>query len=99
VRQPKHFTRLDVLGGVEDRRVGPADNLFRLVAVDPPRTLVPEQDLAVQALADDRVLGGRLQDATEEFERLLSVAHRRLQGLEINGLGQVGGEARRLTES
>ena len=48
---------LDVLVGVEDGGVRLADHLFGLVAVKAAGPLVPQQDLAVEVLADDGILG------------------------------------------
>ena len=63
-------TRLDVLRGVEDEGVGATHDLSRLVAVDPPRALVPRDDRPLKILGDDRVLGGRLEDGVEEGDLL-----------------------------
>jgi len=42
---------------MEQIGVGPADDLLGLIAIQPTRPFVPQQDRAVDALTDDRVLG------------------------------------------
>lgn len=58
------------------------DHFFRFVAVHAARTLVPEDDGAVQVIADDGVLGGSLQERRHEFDRVRGLAHvRRIEQL------------------
>ena len=78
---------LHVLGNVQHGRVRLADDFLGLVAVQAPRALVPQQDGAVERLADHRVLGRRLEDVADEVDRLLRVADDR--AVEELGLAQV----------
>ena len=64
----------DVFGGVQDVRRGLAEDFLGLVAVQPPGSLVPQEDRAVEAFADDGIVGGRLEDADDELQRVLGAA-------------------------
>ena len=59
----------------EWKRIGFADDFFRLIAVKPPRALIPEQDFSFEILADDRIFGGRLKDVGDEGHRFRGIAH------------------------
>jgi len=62
------FARLaerHVLRRVRDLGAGATDGLRRLVAVDPALILIPEDDRAVQFVANDRVLRGGLEVAVK----------------------------------
>ena len=66
---------LHVFDRMQDGRVGFANDLLRLVAVQPPRALVPQEDLAVEVFADQRILGGRFEDVGGEVHGLLDSAN------------------------
>jgi hypothetical protein len=38
-------------------------------------SLVPEQNLSIEILADDGILGGGFENVSDEFERLLGAAY------------------------
>jgi hypothetical protein len=43
---------------VQDARVLLPDDFSGLISVEETRSLVPQEDLAIEILADDRILGG-----------------------------------------
>ncbi|MND01295.1 hypothetical protein D3C83_202380 [compost metagenome] len=69
---------------MQDRGVDLAHDLVRLVAIHAPRALVPQQDPAVEILADDRVLGRGLEHVADEFDRLFG-------GADDGAVKQLGG--------
>jgi hypothetical protein len=69
--------RGDVFRRVQDLRLHLADDFVRLVAVHAPRAFVPEQNRAVEALADDRVFGRGLEHVGEEVHRIAGLTHDR----------------------
>src|SRR4029077_10074277 len=62
LRQPRGY----VLGCMQDRRVCLADNLFWLVPIQATGALVPELDVALEVLANDRGLGRGLENIADE---------------------------------
>lgn len=64
-----------VLGRVQDRRIGFADDLFGAVAVHPACAFILEQDLAVEILAYDRILGRGFEHVGHEVHGFLSLAN------------------------
>src|SRR5579884_1057044 len=97
-RKPMSAPRL--AGGAVGRnielgRVRLAHHLFRAVAIEPARALVPKQDLAVAILADDRVFGRGFEDVGEELERGAGRAHNaaveQLGGAQALGEGELAG--------
>jgi hypothetical protein len=56
--------------GMQDR-IGPADDLRGLVAVQPPSALVPRHDATFRVERDDRILGGGFEHVPEEHDCLL----------------------------
>ena len=70
----------DVLRRMEQRYVRLADDVARLVSVQAPGALVPEEDGPVEIEADDRVLGGRAEHAVDEVGGLVGRPERRAIG-------------------
>src|SRR5437868_5612810 len=68
------FPSLHVLGRVEARRVSLTDNFLRLVAVQTPCALVPQENGSIEALADDGILGRCFKNISDEIQRLLRAA-------------------------
>jgi hypothetical protein len=68
------FSGGHVFRGVQDRRVHLADDLFRLVAIEAARALVPQQNLSVEVFPDNGVLRRGLEDVAYEVKGLLFAA-------------------------
>src|SRR5437016_14151224 len=58
-------------------RVGLVNDLLWLIAVQPPRALVPQENLALEVFADQRIFGGRFEDVGHEIHGLLDSANDR----------------------
>src|SRR5438105_4505716 len=76
--------------------IGTADDLFRVIAIEPLSAFIPEQDVTFQVAANDGELGGKLQHVFDEVERLFgggyhpSVKEVRFQGKFVTRYGTRG---------